>query len=98
MPHKKKKCGALLLFNVIFFYSSCNIKFYEGPTNLNWTRILSTIREDIDKFYKEDGMLFPDSLVTNWEPEEVGGICCKIRPLSALWCLLGLVVLLLIQF
>jgi len=34
---------------------SCNIKFYEGPTNLNWPRILATIREDVDKFYKEDG-------------------------------------------
>jgi nucleosome binding factor SPN SPT16 subunit len=35
--------------------SECNIKFYEGPTNLNWGRIMATIRNDVDQFF-EDGM------------------------------------------
>lgn len=53
---------------LIVLFSSCNIKFYEGQTNLNWPRILSTIREDIDKFYKEDGMCWRRVLVLRLKP------------------------------
>ncbi len=63
--------------------SSCNVKFYESPTNMNWPRILSTVRADIEKFF-EDGMLFycycscspPNLFVGGWdflEPNQDSG-------------------------
>jgi len=33
----------------------CDIKFYEGPQNLNWTQIMSIIRKDPEKFHTRDG-------------------------------------------
>jgi len=35
--------------------NSCDIKFYEGPTNLNWDKILETIRKDTKGFYETGG-------------------------------------------
>eukprot|EP00026_Physarum_polycephalum_P000558 Phypoly_transcript_00559.p1 GENE.Phypoly_transcript_00559~~Phypoly_transcript_00559.p1 ORF type:complete len:1075 (-),score=176.29 Phypoly_transcript_00559:1265-4462(-) len=36
----------------------CNIKFYEGPTNLNWTHIMGTVRQDVDQFFEDGGWSF----------------------------------------
>lgn len=37
------------------FNSSCDIKYYEGPQNLNWPRIMQKIQEDPKKFHTEEG-------------------------------------------
>jgi len=36
----------------------CNIKYYEGPTSLNWKTLLSTIRADPKKFWEDGGWNF----------------------------------------
>jgi len=36
----------------------CNIKYYEGPANLNWKQILQTIRENPKKFWEDGGWNF----------------------------------------
>lgn len=33
----------------------CDIKYYEGPQNLNWNRIMATIAADPERFHAEDG-------------------------------------------
>ena len=43
--------------------SSCNIKFYQGPINLQWPRIMKTIAEDPADFFQSGGWSF-------LEPEE----------------------------
>mmetsp|Transcript_4057 Transcript_4057/g.6766 ORF Transcript_4057/g.6766 Transcript_4057/m.6766 type:complete len:1035 (+) Transcript_4057:3-3107(+) len=38
---------------------SCNIKFYEGTANLNWTQIMKHITDmGVEAFYEEDGWKF----------------------------------------
>jgi len=34
---------------------SCNIKYYEGNQNLNWARVIETIKKDPESFYSEGG-------------------------------------------
>jgi nucleosome binding factor SPN SPT16 subunit len=49
---------------------SCNLKYYEGPQNLNWNRITAHIKDDPAKFYEEGGFEF---LNTESSDEEGGG-------------------------
>lgn len=35
-----------------------NIKFYEGPANLQWNEVLKNIRGDLEDFYKDGGWKF----------------------------------------
>lgn len=35
--------------------NTAEIKYYEGPQNLNWPRIMKTIREDEEAFWREGG-------------------------------------------
>ncbi|KAH3767794.1 FACT complex subunit SPT16 [Pelomyxa schiedti] len=37
---------------------SCNIKYYEGPTNLNWKNVMNTIRGDLNQFFEDGGWNF----------------------------------------
>jgi len=34
---------------------SCNIKYYEGNSNLNWAKVIETIKKDPEVFYGEGG-------------------------------------------
>ena len=38
--------------------SSCDIAFFEGPLNLNWTTIMKTVNEDPAQFFKDGGWKF----------------------------------------
>ena len=41
---------------------SCNVKFYEGPANLNWTQIMKHINEiGLEGFYDDGGWKFLNS-------------------------------------
>ena len=50
--------------------SSCNIKYYESPQNLNWGRITTHIKENPEDFYKEGGFEFLSSDNEDGEEEE----------------------------
>eukprot|EP01103_Thecamoeba_quadrilineata_P016031 TRINITY_DN5244_c0_g1_i1.p1 TRINITY_DN5244_c0_g1~~TRINITY_DN5244_c0_g1_i1.p1 ORF type:complete len:1059 (-),score=303.19 TRINITY_DN5244_c0_g1_i1:16-3192(-) len=46
------------LDNIKGWLDSCNIKYYEGPTNLNWERIMSTIQSNPKSFFQDGGWSF----------------------------------------
>ncbi|CAA21804.1 histone H2A-H2B chaperone, FACT complex subunit Spt16 [Schizosaccharomyces pombe] len=46
------------LDNVKEWLDSCDICFYEGPLNLNWTTIMKTVNEDPIAFFEEGGWGF----------------------------------------
>lgn len=52
------------------YLDSCDISVTEGPVNLNWAQILSTIREDPYGFFSEGGWSF---LSTDSDSEDEGG-------------------------
>jgi nucleosome binding factor SPN SPT16 subunit len=48
---------------------SVNIPFYQGPWNLNWNTVLSTIRDDLEGFYEGGGWRFLDTEASSSEEE-----------------------------
>jgi len=49
---------------------SNNIKFYQGNANLNWTKIMQTIREEPKAFFEDGGWSFLDMDAADGENEE----------------------------
>jgi len=50
---------------------SCNIKFYEGPANLNWVQIMKQINETgIEGFYEDGGWKFLNMQASSDEEED----------------------------
>ncbi len=50
--------------------SECNIKYYEGPTSLNWKTLLATIRKDPKKFWEDGGWNFLNTESSSDEENE----------------------------
>lgn len=51
----------------MFWYSSVEVAYKEGPVNLNWGMIMKTVNEDPVEFFKNGGWNFlgDDSDVSN---------------------------------
>lgn len=46
--------------NVIFLFSSCDIKYTEGIQSLNWAKIMKTINDNPEEFLENGGWSFLD--------------------------------------
>eukprot|EP01094_Clydonella_sp_ATCC50884_P004500 TRINITY_DN1352_c0_g1_i3.p1 TRINITY_DN1352_c0_g1~~TRINITY_DN1352_c0_g1_i3.p1 ORF type:complete len:998 (+),score=358.39 TRINITY_DN1352_c0_g1_i3:113-2995(+) len=51
--------------------NSCNIKFYQGPSNMQWNRIMKTIREDPADFFQGGGWSFLEAPSDEEEEEDI---------------------------
>lgn len=49
-----------MLVNLLFYFSSCDIRYTEGVQSLNWTKIMKTITEDPEEFFDNGGWSFLD--------------------------------------
>lgn len=43
---------------ILFFLSSCEICYTEGPQSLNWAKIMKTITDDTNGFFVQGGWTF----------------------------------------
>lgn len=43
---------------IIFYLSSCDMCYTEGPQSLNWAKIMKTITDDLNGFFAQGGWSF----------------------------------------
>ena len=50
----------MVLFYIlnVFLFSSCDIRYSEGPMSLNWANIMRTINDDPEAFFEDGGWNF----------------------------------------
>jgi nucleosome binding factor SPN SPT16 subunit len=53
----------------LFYLSSCDICYTEGPQALNWAKIMKTITDDLSGFFTQGGWTFLES-DSDGTPEE----------------------------